>query len=313
MMIIRTTTESDLDRVLSALARQSVNTTTPERYEEYLQLGIYRPGWTWLAEDGDRLLGLAVWWGPSDADHPVALDALWADPSVVDPSRVWAELIRSMVDGLPADAERPEYHVFLPGDWRGDLDIVAQLTPRREAAAAAGLTVTTERLRYEWTPESAVPERSSRLTFVPEPDDEVFVDLFARVTEGSLDAGTAREVARGGAVGAARQELRVYRSMPGDRDWWRVAQDADGGLVGFAMPSANDGGPVVGYLGVLPEHRGHGYVDDLLAEITVILAEGGAERIRADTDLGNVPMAAAFERAGYVNFAIRLVSSLPGA
>lgn len=72
-MIIRTTTESDLDRVLSALARQSVNTTTPERYEEYLQLGTYRPGWTWLAEDGDRLLGLAVWWGPSDADHPVAL------------------------------------------------------------------------------------------------------------------------------------------------------------------------------------------------------------------------------------------------
>ena len=108
-MIIRTTTESDLDRVLSALARQSVNTTTPERYEEYLQLGIYRPGWTWLAEDGDRLLGLAVWWGPSDADHPVALDALWADPSVVDPSRVWTA--RRVFDGAqgkrgaaPADA-----------------------------------------------------------------------------------------------------------------------------------------------------------------------------------------------------------------
>jgi len=42
-MIIRTTTESDLDRVLSALTTQSVNTTTPERYEGLLRLGTYRP------------------------------------------------------------------------------------------------------------------------------------------------------------------------------------------------------------------------------------------------------------------------------
>ena len=63
---------------------------------------------------------------------------------------------------------------------------------------------------------------------------------------------------------------------------------------------------------MLPEHRGRGYVDDLLAEITLILADEGAERIRADTDVPNTPMAAAFERAGYENFAIRYVSSFPG-
>ena len=67
--------------------------------------------------------------------------------------------------------------------------------------------------------------------------------------------------------------------MPGDRDWWRLAYDADGKLVGFEMPSANAGGPTVGYLGVLPEHRGHRYIDDLLAEITHFLAETGC---RAD-------------------------------
>jgi RimJ/RimL family protein N-acetyltransferase len=141
--------------------------------------------------------------------------------------------------------------------------------------------------------------------------------VFARVTQGSLDASTARTVARLGVEGAAKEDLEIYTTMPGDRSWWRLAYDGAGELVGFALPSANNGGPVVGYLGVLPEHRGHGYSDDLLAEITRQLAgvierdEAKARHIRADTDLGNQPMAAAFERAGYRNFAVRLVASRP--
>jgi RimJ/RimL family protein N-acetyltransferase len=105
--------------------------------------------------------------------------------------------------------------------------------------------------------------------------------------------------------------------MPGDRSWWRLAYDGAGELVGFAIPSANGGGPVVGYLGVRPQQRGHGYSDDLLAEITHQLAaviergEARTDQVRADTDLTNKPMAAAFERAGYRNFAVRLVASRP--
>ncbi len=48
---------------------------------------------------------------------------------------------------------------------------------------------------------------------------------------------------------------------------------------------------------MLPAHRGNGYADDLLAEGTRILAEQDVPRIRAATDLGNVPMANAFQRA----------------
>ena len=53
---------------------------------------------------------------------------------------------------------------------------------------------------------------------------------------------------------------------------------------------------------MLPAQRGNGYIDDLLAEATRILAEQDVPRIRAATDVGNVPMARAFQRAGYVNF-----------
>ncbi len=43
-----------------------------------------------------------------------------------------------------------------------------------------------------------------------------------------------------------------------------------------------------------------------LAEATAFPAGQGARRIRADTDVANAPMAAAFGRAGYDQFAIRI-------
>jgi len=125
-----------------------------------------------------------------------------------------------------------------------------------------------------------VPQRSQRLTFRPEPDDGAFVDMFRRVAEGSLDAGTGEAVARVGLDRYAHDDLGAYLSMRGPREWWRLAYDSSGGPVGFAIPSRNSGGLVVGFLGVVPEQRGHGYVDDLLAEITADLAGYRADHPR---------------------------------
>jgi RimJ/RimL family protein N-acetyltransferase len=156
-----------------------------------------------------------------------------------------------------------------------------------------------------------LPAAPQRLTVRAEPDDEVFVDLLSRVLVGSLDTTSSREAAKIGAAAQARKDVAFYRDkMLGDRSWWRVAEGQDGQPVGFGFPSRNTDFPVIGYLGVLPEHRGHGYVDEILAAITRFLVlQTGAKVIRADTDLVNRPMAAAFERAGYRNFARRLVLS----
>lgn len=310
-MHIRTMAEPDLARILGCLADKSVNTTTTDRFTQNLASGSYRPEWTWIAEESDLVLGLAVWWGFPDGDRLLTLDCLYADASVADPVPLWADLIGRARRTVNASDEQPDYHIFLPPDWQSDPAAQAAVGPRLTAAARAGLKDVVERLRYEWLPDAGIPATSTRLTFTAEPDDDAFVDVFRRVAEGSLDAHTRAAVARAGADAYAREELAGYRMMPGPRDWWRLAYDGDGQLVGFAMPSANAGGPVVGFLGVLPEHRGHGYVDDLLAEITAFLAGTGAERIVADTDTTNRPMAAAFDRAGYRTFAIRLVASVP--
>jgi hypothetical protein len=80
--------------------------------------------------------------------------------------------------------------------------------------------------------------------------------------------------------------------------------------VGLVMPAEPPGFLTLFYVGVVPEMRGRGYVDDLLAAGTATLldarAQGGAEKpLRADTDVSNAPMAAAFGRTGWTRFAGR--------
>ncbi|WP_027341787.1 GNAT family N-acetyltransferase [Hamadaea tsunoensis] len=303
-MQIRTAVEADLDVILTLLADKSINTADPARYQAQLESRHYRPEWTWLAVDGDVIVAAAVWWGFPSGTEPLALDGLYAVPALADVVPVWTELIRAA--GVP----HAEYHIFLPGGWRTDPDVSAALEPRTAAAKAAGLTNVLERLRYEWKTGTPVPPRSTRLRFETEPSDEAFLDVFRRTAEGSLDDDTRTRVARDGLDEFAAETLDMYKTMPGPREWWKLAYSVEtGDLVGFAMPSANNGGPVVGFLGVLPAHRGHRYADDLLAEITADLAESGAARIAADTDLDNVPMVRSFDRLGYDNFGVRLVLS----
>src|SRR5690349_1184012 len=97
--------ESDLDGILTCLDTASVNTTTRDLFTENLTTGSYRPQWTWLALDGDRIAGLAVWWGFPAGDRPLALDCLYAAPSLADPVPLWTSLIRRVPPPI-------EYHLF---------------------------------------------------------------------------------------------------------------------------------------------------------------------------------------------------------
>ncbi|MEV4178449.1 GNAT family N-acetyltransferase [Nonomuraea sp. NPDC049709] len=308
-MRFRPAVEGDLDRLLGCVVDESISWSHPDRLLSYLESGNYRFDHIWLAEDEEsgEILARAVWWSFPDSTGPLALDCLHVHPSAGDRVSVAAELLRRAHAGY---GQAPAYHVFVPNGWRDDPRAGAAVAWRWAAAGRAGLTEELERLRYAWTEGDApVPEPSERLVFRGDDDDEAFVSAFRRVAEGTLDFHTRQALATMDPVAQAREDVRDYRSMPGERAWWRLAYDKGGALVGVALPSANNGGPVVGYLGVVPEQRGHGYVDDLLAEITRFHAGRGVRRIVADTDAGNVPMARAFERAGYRNFAVRLVLS----
>ncbi|MFG2052449.1 GNAT family N-acetyltransferase [Micromonospora sp. NPDC048930] len=249
--------------------------------------GGYRPEWTWVALRDGVVVARAAWWAGPDDPAPLALD--WFD--FTDPDAGVALLRTAPL--------RAEYSILLPHGWRDDPLVRAQGQARIDAATAAGLRVLVERYRYRWTPECGLPPRPGRLEFRPEPDDAVILDVLRRIGEGSLDAHFRHAAAEHGPEAAAQEDLDLLRWLPSPRDWWQLAWTSDGELAGIIVPARNQTHHIVGFVGVLPGQRGHGYAYDLLVEATHRLVEADAQEIVAATDQGNTPMAATFARAGY--------------
>lgn len=274
-------------------------------YAEFVDTGQYRPEWSWVAVRGGAVVARAAWWGPPGADVPGALD--WLDPGT-GPDRV--EVGAALLTAAQHRLGTHEYHLFLPPAWR-EVPAAAQAAADRLAVAErGGLTPFVERLNYRWTTGCPVPERSTRVEFRPADDGEVLAVL-KRILAGTLDAYSRRDVARLGLDKAADEQLAELHWYPSPRDWWRLGYDHAGDVVGVVIPGRNHQMPVVGYVGVVPEQRGHGYAEDLLAEATLRLAGEPDGVIGADTDVGNTPMAATFARAGYPVMRTRIVLSAP--
>ena len=206
-------------------------------------------------------------------------------------------MVRVLSPGTP-----PPPHIrFVPAGWRAAPESERPVLERLTALERTGSRVLVERIRFEWRPGTPVPPPTGRLRFRRIRDSEELLDLMVRVLDGSLDAHhrdfLTRTTPRQEAERMFEGELAHYVSP---RDWWRIATLPDGTPVGFVTPARNEYNPVIGYLAVVPEHRGNGYINDILAEGTRFLAGLGVPRIRAATDVGNTPMADAFLRAGYV-------------
>ena len=170
-------------------------------------------------------------------------------------------------------------------------------------AGQAGAQLVAERFRFEWRPGTPIATPTGRVAFRRVSDDGELLELMTLAMDGTLDAHSRQDLARmsprEGAVRHFREELACYRSP---RQWRHIATLPGGEPAGFVIPARNDYGAIIAYLGVVPAHRGNGYINEILAEGTRILAAHDVPRIRASTDLGNVPMAEAFARAGWVNF-----------
>ncbi|MFG3526782.1 GNAT family N-acetyltransferase [Streptomyces sp. NPDC047917] len=269
--------------------------------------GRRRPEWMWVALRGERLVARVAWWSKG-GETPLFLDFFDLDDTLPEPERGEAglKLLEAATAAVvPAGSPRPEYGRFVPSDWREDPVTRDAVEARIRVMERSGARMLVERLRLEWRAGTPVPAGSGRLRFRPVDGREDLLALMTPVMEGTLDAHGQADLASGLSAREAAEkhydeELAVYRTP---RAWWRIAELPDGEPVGFVIPARNDYNPIVAYIGVLPAHRGHGYIDDILAEGTrVLAAQDGVERVRAATDLGNVPMARAFARLGYVNF-----------
>ncbi|MFC8074239.1 GNAT family N-acetyltransferase [Streptomyces sp. NPDC057307] len=262
---------------------------TGVEYRTVAEGGDYRPEWSWVALRDGVVVARAAWWGGPEDREPLVLN--WLDIAEGE-DEAGAELLRRAPWNV-------EYELIAPAGWREDAKLRAAVESRTDAARAAGMKPLVERFTYRWTSDLALPARPGRLEFRPEPDDDVIFDVLRRVQAGTLDAHALRAIDTSGPDSAAQEELDFFRWCPSPREWWQLAYDPAGELVGIHVPAHNPSGPCVAFIGVVPEQRGHGYAYDLLVECTNVLAENGATFIAGATDRGNFPMAAQFARAGY--------------
>jgi RimJ/RimL family protein N-acetyltransferase len=248
-----------------------------------------RPEWLWLALRGDRVAARAGWWSRPGDEHPLVMDILDVADGYDDDA---AALVRA---ALPDPA--PQFTRFLPADWRRS-GADTWMTVLEQCGAKPFV----ERLRLQWHPGTPVPEPTGCLTFRRTGDGEL-IELMTLVLEGSLDAHSRAELTRMTPRECTEEQFHTeLAKYPSPREWWRIATLPGGDPVGFVIPAHNGYNPIIAYIGIVPAHRGRGHIDDLLAEGTRILAAEDVPRIRASTDVGNVPMAAAFARAGYHTF-----------
>ncbi|MGW9554730.1 GNAT family N-acetyltransferase [Nocardiopsis sp. NPDC055551] len=269
---------------------------------EDLDAGRRRPELMWVALRGDRLIARLAWW--SDGPAPNLLDVFDVADDV-DRLDVGVRLLRTAMERVLPEGSIPPNHIrYAPPDWRTGQASGRVTRDVLTTLERTGARLFVERLRLEWRPGTPLPERDGRLRFRPLRDTEELLDLMTRVLEGTLDAHSTQNLTRMSPREAATAhfegELARYTSP---RSWWRVATLPDGEPVGFVTPGHNHYNAVIGYLAVLPEHRGRGHIHGILAEGTRFLAGQGVPLIRAATDLGNTPMAAAFQRAGYATLA----------
>jgi RimJ/RimL family protein N-acetyltransferase len=281
--------------------------------EHYLEsmfvAGSMRSEWCFVAEEEDRPLGRVTFWTLPGMEEPFALvllDVPWdGDYAVVgtrllvdvlnEARRLGAKEIEHVLDAPPMQPQFQHYP-----------------DKRVELLESVGFAFRRETGRFEWRggEPNTEPERLSFRT-LEEVGEDAFVDAMRRVSEGTLDREIREERERLGPKEAARDFFEDARRVKHEPSWWRLAYSRpEGELVGLVMPAEPPAFLTVFYVGVVPEMRGLGYVDDLLAAGTATLLEvraryGNERPLRADTDVANAPMAAAFERAGWTRFAGR--------
>jgi GNAT superfamily N-acetyltransferase len=259
--------------------------------------------WRFVAEDDGRRVGavtIAVeptttnpaWLGslPPTELSAFGFDLPWEDGYVdigLDLLSGAAESLRGTVPDQIRTRVNQSFHAFVER--------------RRHLLDSYGLEVFQEKQGFRWADdgeEIGVPDRLDFVS-VEEIGVEAYAAVMARCGEGTLDRNDRYYWNGCGADNWAAQ-MMVYL-QPEDAPMWLVGRrGAD--HVGFvAVRSEEDWDSTIAHIGVIPSHRGQGYINDLLLAGTAAAQRAGIHGMLSDVDVLNRPMAEAMRRNGHVD------------
>ncbi|MGG4460448.1 GNAT family N-acetyltransferase [Brevibacillus porteri] len=277
--------------------------------------GAMRQDWCFILEVQGKIAGRLAFWtlpGSKQATDLVLWELPWKETEC--PS-LGAHFLREVFTLMAGNlSEKIGYILDSPSSspqWQTDHQ------ERRNVLEALGFRISRETNRFEWhapIEATAIPSEGTHDLIVyrslPEVGEAAFVDAIMRVSQFTHDQQITEERLEKGPLAQAQEMFQDLQQMKYEPEWWQLAYTEKNELIGFLMPTVSPTFATIGYIGVLPEQRGHGYIDRLLKQTTDVLVQAGETYIRTDTDVKNTPMAKAFLRAGYHQFASRQEFSL---
>ncbi len=295
-MLIRPITRDDLDLFASFSSDPEANQELRDYIMRQWDNGFSRPEWCLMQSASDMPAMRAVYWSLPGADFPGAIARLEL-PWNGDYPGIGTRFVRAIMAHV-RDLGSPSLTCLV--------ETPPSTYPERriEVLEAVGFHLMRDGLRWEWLPTDTpvhVPERLSYRT-LDDVGEAAFIEAIRRVSIGTRDSWIQSMIAESGPEAAAKQMFDDASTLPHESRWWLLAYTQACDLVGLVIMCRNNFCPIVDYVGVVPEQRGHGYANDLLAMGTSIMQAEGAERIRGDTDRENHAMSKAFVRMGYNQF-----------
>lgn len=252
------------------------------------------PEWCFVVEKDEKFIARVAYWAFTSSPNEIKILGLllpWDDDSL----SIGVELLQESLKQMQAKgATDVEVHIYS--------DSTTFLEKRVELLKQVGFELMQEKQNYISEQINETIIIPNRLVFrtLAEMSNEIFTDAIKRVTVGTLDKADSLELKNLGAEKAALNYFNILKDIDYRPNWWYLAYDSDGALVGLVVPqkfSKKEG--AINYIGVVPDYRGQGYVHDLLAKGTSILKNDGIEHVIAEIDVNNIPLENALSRAGY--------------
>jgi RimJ/RimL family protein N-acetyltransferase len=300
MVTIRAIGRDEFDAWRAVAADEPSNERMGDRIRGAWADGSGGPGLTFVAldETGTPVGRVAVTHASiasvlPDVHEAVALGMWlpWRDPAAVEIGR---RLIEEALAALPPEVIALDAHA--------NPEYMVGSEVRRAVFEAAGLPLFQEKEGFVWTPDaSPAPVAEPRLTMRPivEVGRDLYAQTMSRATDGTLDRQDRYYAALVGRDGWG-PEMLGYLSDE-DAPSWLLAFDSAGEVVGYVALGRfeqPERGTII-HIGVVPEHRGRGYVTDLLRACNEAAIGRGLVNVLSDVDVENPPMIAAMERAGH--------------
>lgn len=278
----------------------------PEDYADSVSglwdTGESRPDWCFLLEDGHAKVGRIGFRVAPTVSDPSRLGSLPADELFV-----YGLHLRWEDDYLDAGRRLiAEAAAAISGEVPEMLEIRINNSVHPSAEARVhlmnelGMDLFQEKHGFFWTDEGRLVKSSDRLEFrsISDIGLEAYREVMAPCGMGTLDRND-RYYWTGCGPNNWAAEMTEYLTDDDAHMWLVAYRHAE--PVGYVnIVSVEDWGSTIGHVGVLADHRGRGYIHELLAAGTAVAQQSGITSMLSDVDVLNDPMISAMQRAGHI-------------